>query len=121
MACPSSPSAGDVSSPDCSDAEWAAHARMALLTHSPTALKVTLEQIRRGRHLGLADCFRMELGLVRAALDHGDFFEGIRAAVIDKDRKPRWNPPRLADVARGDVERFFHPRWTPAQHPLSHL
>lgn len=102
--------------------EWAERSRGALLRHSPTALKVALEQVRRGRTMPLADCFRMELGLVRNALDHGDFFEGIRAAVIDKDRKPRWKPARLEDVRRSDVERFFEPRWTPAQnHPLSHL
>ena len=102
--------------------EWADRTRAALLRNSPTALKVTLEQIRRGRTLPLADCFRMELNLVRNALDHGDFFEGIRAAVIDKDRNPRWKPSRLEEVSRADVERFFEPRWTPAHnHPLSHL
>jgi hypothetical protein len=102
--------------------EWAQRTREALLRHAPTALKVTLEQLRRGRAMTLADCFRMELNLVRSSLDHTDFFEGIRAAVIDKDRSPRWRPARLEDVAPADVERFFHPRWNPAQdHPLSHL
>ena len=102
--------------------DWAEKTRAALLRHSPTALKVTLEQIRRGRTMPLADCFRMELNLVRNALDHGDFFEGIRAAVIDKDRNPRWNPARLGDVSAAHVERFFEPRWAPAhEHPLSHL
>lgn len=102
--------------------DWARRTREAILRHAPTALKITLEQIRRGRSMGLADCFRMELGLVRGCLDHGDFFEGIRAMLIDKDRKPRWRPARLEDVSPAEVERFFHPRWSPAQdHPLSHL
>ncbi|HET9653648.1 MAG TPA: enoyl-CoA hydratase/isomerase family protein [Usitatibacter sp.] len=101
--------------------EWAQRTREAILRHSPTALKIALEQVRRGRTLALADCFRMELGLVRGCLEHGDFFEGIRAMLVDKDRNPRWRPPRLEDVGPADVERFFHPRWTPAQHPLSHL
>ena len=101
--------------------EWAERMRAILAAHSPLSLKVTLEQLRRGRDMALADCFRMELGLVRAALDHTDFFEGIRALLIDKDRRPRWDPPRLADVTAEHLERFFEPRWPPARHPLSHL
>jgi enoyl-CoA hydratase len=110
--------------------EWAERIRAAMGDEtiaangpvlSPLSLKVTLEQLRRGRAMPLADCFRMELGLVRAALDHTDFFEGIRALLIDKDRRPRWDPPRLADVSGEHLERFFQPRWAPARHPLSHL
>ena len=92
--------------------EWAQRTRETLLRNCPLALKVTHEQLKRGRTMQLADCFRMELGLVRAALDHTDFFEGIRALLIDKDRKPRWDPARLEDVSAAHVERFF-------QHPLT--
>ena len=88
--------------------EWAQRTREALLRNSPLSLKLTHEQLRRGRHMTLADCFRMELGLVRAALDHSDFFEGIRALLIDKDRKPRWDPARLEDVTAQHVDQFFH-------------
>jgi enoyl-CoA hydratase/carnithine racemase len=102
--------------------EWARRTRESLSRHSPTALKITLEQLRRARTLDLADCFRMELNLVRGCLDQGDFFEGIRALIIDKDRDPRWRPASLGEVDRESIERFFHPRWSPAQaHPLSHL
>jgi enoyl-CoA hydratase/carnithine racemase len=97
--------------------EWAQRTREALLRNSPLSLKVTHEQLKRGRTMTLADCFRMELGLVRAALDHTDFFEGIRALLIDKDRKPRWDPPRLEDVTPGHVERFFQPFPTPKGFP----
>jgi enoyl-CoA hydratase/carnithine racemase len=92
--------------------EWAQRTRDALLRNSPLSLKVTHEQLKRGRGMTLEDCFRMELGLVRAALDHTDFFEGIRALLIDKDRKPRWDPARIEDVTAERVERFF-------QHPLN--
>jgi enoyl-CoA hydratase/carnithine racemase len=70
-------------------------------------LKVTLEQVRRGAAMPLADCLRMELGMVRSALAHGDFAEGIRALLIDKDNKPRWNPRRLEAVTPAMVDRFF--------------
>jgi hypothetical protein len=84
-------------------------------------LDVTFEQIRRGEHLCLADCFRMELNLILAAFDHGDFVEGIRAMIVDKDRNPRWKPGALEEVDRAAVERFFAPRWSAARHPLAFL
>jgi hypothetical protein len=84
-------------------------------------LKVTLEQIRRGASLGLAECFRMELNLVHACFDHGDFVEGVRAMIVDKDKAPRWTPPTLAAVDNAAVQRFFAQRWPAAHHPLAHL
>jgi enoyl-CoA hydratase len=102
-------------------ADWAARTRETLRRNAPLSLKVTLEQLGRGRDMVLADCFRMELDLVRSALDHTDFFEGIRALLVDKDRNPRWQPPRLEDVSAADVERFFGSHWPASQHPLFHL
>jgi enoyl-CoA hydratase/carnithine racemase len=87
-------------------APWARRTLEALRRHSPTMLKVTLEQLRRGRSMTLADCYRMELGMARAAFD-ADFAEGIRALIIDKDNKPRWNPASLEAVTPAWVERFF--------------
>jgi enoyl-CoA hydratase/carnithine racemase len=100
---------------------WAARTLEALARRSPTLLKVTLEQLRRGATLSLADCFRMELNMVHACLEQGDFIEGIRAAMVDKDNRPRWNPPTLHEVGREAVERFFKPRWSSDQHPLASL
>ncbi|HET7402516.1 MAG TPA: enoyl-CoA hydratase/isomerase family protein, partial [Usitatibacter sp.] len=102
--------------------EWAERTLEALAKRSPTMLKVTLEQLRRGAALGLADCFRMELGLIYACFDQGDFIEGIRALIVDKDNRPQWRPPSLGEVGEDAVERFFAPRWSPPQaHPLYHL
>jgi enoyl-CoA hydratase/carnithine racemase len=101
--------------------EWTTRTLEALAKRSPTLLAVTLEQLRRGRHLPLADCLRMELGLVRAAIAHGDIVEGIRAQIIDKDNKPRWKPATLDAVDPAAVARFFDSPWPAASHPLSHL
>ena len=101
--------------------EWAARTAAALERASPTMLKVTLEQLRRGASMTLAECFRMELNLVHACFEQGDFAEGVRAAIVDKDRSPRWNPPALAEVEEAAVQRFFAPRWPAARHPLAHL
>ena len=93
-------------------AAWAATTLDALAKRSPTMLCVTLEQLRRGAKLSLADCFRMELNLIHACFDQGDIIEGIRALLVDKDNKPRWQRSRIDDVTRADVDAFFAPRWT---------
>ena len=101
--------------------EWAATTLEALAKRSPTMLAVTFEQVRRGAGLSLADCFRMELNLIHGCFEQGDFIEGVRAMIVEKDNRPRWRPARLAEVEAPAVERFFAPRWQPAQHPLASL
>ena len=103
------------------DSDWSRRTLEALGKRSPTMLAVTLEQLARGAKLGLADAFRMELGLIQSSFDHGDFIEGIRALIVEKDNAPRWNPPTLAQVDKAAVERFFRSRWSPGAHPLAHL
>lgn len=105
--------------PECR--AWAAQTLASLHKRSPTMLVVTLEELRRGAKLPLADCFRMELGMVYTALEHGDFLEGVRATIVDKDSRPRWRPARLAEVSAESVRAFFAPRWPAAQHPLASL
>ena len=73
----------------------------------PLAMAVTLEMLRRGRELGIDDCFAMELHLDRQWFQHGDIIEGVRALIVDKDKQPRWNPPTLAGLDRHRVDQFF--------------
>ncbi|WAL99527.1 enoyl-CoA hydratase/isomerase family protein [Streptomyces sp. Je 1-369] len=88
----------------------AKEAAETLLGRSPTALKVTLEALRRARELGsLEAVLGQEYRVSCAALTAPDLAEGIRAQVIDKDRSPRWNPGTLAEVTADDVVRFFAP------------
>jgi enoyl-CoA hydratase/carnithine racemase len=87
--------------------DWAAATRERLARASPTMLKATFEQLKRGAKLSAEECFRMELGMVLACFEQGDFLEGIRALLVDKDRNPRWNPDRLEAVSEADVQRFF--------------
>ncbi len=100
---------------------WAAKTLATLAKRSPTMLCVTLEQLKRGAAMPPADCFRMELNLIHACFEQGDFIEGIRALIIEKDNNPHWNPGRIEDVEPSAVESFFRPRWTPGQHPLASL
>jgi enoyl-CoA hydratase len=76
--------------------------------NSPTALKLALRALRQGRELpDLAACLAMEHNIVSHLTQRGDFREGIRAAVIDKDRKPKWSPARLEEVSEAAVEDYF--------------
>ncbi|MFB6849584.1 enoyl-CoA hydratase/isomerase family protein [Streptomyces sp. NPDC056373] len=86
----------------------AKEAAETLLARSPTALKVTLASLRRARTLGpLELVLNQEYRVSCAALETPDLVEGIRAQVVDKDRRPRWSPKTLAEVTDADVERFF--------------
>ncbi|MDZ4016743.1 enoyl-CoA hydratase/isomerase family protein [Pseudomonas sichuanensis] len=87
--------------------QWALDTADLLQTRSPLAMAVTLELLRRGRHLALEDCFAMELHIDRQWFDHGDLIEGVRALIIDKDKQPRWNPPTLAALNAQRVDQFF--------------
>lgn len=76
---------------------------------SPTAVKVTLESLRRARSLTLDEALEQEFRVGLRCLAGPDFREGIRAQVVDKDRNPRWKPATLSEVHAADVERFFAP------------
>ncbi|MFE6668476.1 enoyl-CoA hydratase/isomerase family protein [Streptomyces sp. NPDC057697] len=85
-------------------------AATALLSGSPTAIKVTLASLRRARGLGpLERVLEQEYRVSCAALGHPDLVEGIRAQVIDKDRAPHWRPATFAEVTDQDVDGFFAP------------
>ncbi|MGY8821059.1 MAG: enoyl-CoA hydratase/isomerase family protein [Pseudomonadales bacterium] len=87
--------------------DWAAETLKVVDSRSPLSLSVTLEMLRRGRELSLADCFAMELHLDRQWFDQGDIIEGVRALIVDKDKNPRWNPPTLEEVTPERVAAFF--------------
>jgi enoyl-CoA hydratase/carnithine racemase len=88
---------------------------------SPLLMAVTLEQLRRGADMSVADCLRMERTMVRHCFAHGEVLEGVRALVIDKDNAPQWNPPTLAAVTPEMVAAFFVEVWPAYAHPLKDL
>ncbi len=89
--------------------DWAETALKALRTASPTSLKITIEALRRGARLDFDASMSMEFRLSQACLARHDSYEGIRAAVIDKDNTPRWQPADLADVSAELVAAHFAP------------
>ena len=94
------------------DAAFLAKAAKALGRASPTSLRVTFEQLRRGAALpSLAECLKMELRMAMHTMTaSADFYEGVRALLIDKDGKPQWSPAVLADVSDASVNAYFAPR-----------
>ncbi len=87
---------------------WAVAVADQLESRSPLAMAVTLEMLRRGRHLGLEDCFAMELHLDRQWFRHGDIIEGVRALIIDKDKAASLEPADvLAALQPQRVDQFF--------------
>ena len=101
--------------------DWAAQTLHTLAKRSPSMLCVTLEQLKRGKSMDLAACLRMELDIVHRCFQQGDFLEGIRALIIDKDHTPRWNPAKMEDVTGEMVARFFRSPWSARNHPLKNL
>jgi enoyl-CoA hydratase/carnithine racemase len=102
-------------------AEWARQTAALMRARSPTMLVVTLRQLQYGRTMNLADCLRMELGMVEQCFEQGDFIEGVRALLVDKDNQPRWNPAQLSDVTTASVDAFFRARWQSGAHPLADI
>src|SRR3984957_2818362 len=102
-------------------ADWAEQAAKLMRTRSPTMLCVTLRQLQRAKDMSLAACFRMELAMARQCFDQGDFLEGVRALIIDKDNSPRWAPGRIEEVTGAMIDAFFRNPWTAATHPLATL
>ena len=106
--------------------DWATTTADMLRKRSPLMLHVTLEHVRRARHMTLADDLRMERDMIRHCFHlrpgpASETFEGIRALAIDKDHAPQWNPARIEDVTPGMVDAFFTSPWPAHAHPLRHL
>jgi len=101
--------------------DWTRQTAKVMRTRSPTMLAVALRQLQHGKDMTLADCFRMELAMAQQCFEQGDFIEGVRALIIDKDNAPRWSPARIEDVSDAMVERYFRNPWSASAHPLRGL
>jgi len=115
---------------EASNQAWEQQTAATLRSRSPLMLHVVLEQIRRGRHLNLAQNLQMERGMVRHCFytahlnrfgNASETVEGIRALAVDKDHQPRWNPADIDEVTDDMVAPFFVSPWPDYAHPLAHL
>ena len=91
-----------------SGTEFGDKTRAALLAKSPTSLKLTLRLLRlAAANSSLEQCLNREFAAGVKLLAGHDFYEGVRAAVIDKDRNPRWSPATLNEVTDSDIAAFL--------------
>lgn len=99
---------------------WLAQAGASFAKGSPTSAVLSFELQRRTRHASLAEVFRLEYqASVGCCLQH-DFAEGVRALLVDKDKKPVWQPATLDQVSPGLIEAHLAPRFD-GPHPLADL
>lgn len=94
------------------DDAFAVKTREIISRRSPTSLKLALRLLRRGRDSSsLVECLEREFTAGAEILRNHDFYEGVRAAIIDKDRNPKWFPATLEEVADADLDRYFAARY----------
>jgi len=103
------------------DDAWLQAAQKTLAAGAPGSARLAFELQRRSAGQDLASVYRLEYITALHCAAHGDFAEGIRALLIDKDRNPSWNPATLADADRAWADTFFASPWADAAHPLADL
>ena len=86
---------------------WAQETRDLLLKKSPVSLKVTLAQLQKAKTMTMAQCIEMDYCLAGHFMRGQDFYEGVRALLIDKDKMPRWQPSTLQEVTASMVADYF--------------
>jgi enoyl-CoA hydratase len=90
--------------------EWGNKIAATLAQKSPKSLKLTLAAIRNARRLAsLEDALNVEYRLCVRLFEDGEFPEGVRALIVDKDRRPKWSPSNLAEVSDDLVASYMAP------------
>ena len=88
---------------------WAYEALTSINKMSPTSLKVTLRQIRLAKTMSFEENLLMEYRISQGCMMGHDFYEGVRAVLVDKDHNPKWNPEKLEGVSKKIIRSHFKP------------
>lgn len=88
---------------------WAIETLRVLKSYSPKSLRVTFSHIARSRGQELKDVLKNDFRIVQHFMKEADFFEGIRAYLIDKDAKPQWQPAAIESVSQAAVSTYDEP------------
>lgn len=102
--------------------QWLQRAAKTFSAGAPSSALLSFTLLQKTRFLSLADVFRLEYIVSLQCGVKGDFQEGIRALLIDKDRSPKWNPATLDDVTLDFIQGYFETPWPQTvEHPLADL
>lgn len=101
--------AGIIERLDAIDADWAVQARKSLSRQSPLSVACAIKTIRAGRNGSVSDALAAEYRFTYRCMEHGDFVEGIRAQIIDKDLAPKWRHADHGAVSQDDIDRMTAP------------
>lgn len=103
------------------DDAWLAQALSQYRNGSPLTAALVWAMFARVRHLSLADALRLELNVAMRCCAGGEFAEGVRALLIDKDKQPHWLYAQVSDVPDDFVSQHFVSPFAAGQHPFAHL
>jgi enoyl-CoA hydratase/carnithine racemase len=88
--------------------DWARDTRAVIERASPTSLKITFRQMKLGEPgMDIETALALEYRMTQHVMAAHDFYEGIRAVLVDKDQRPRWEPASLAEIGEPEVARYF--------------
>ncbi|MGB0836326.1 MAG: enoyl-CoA hydratase/isomerase family protein, partial [Psychrobium sp.] len=97
---------------------WLKRAKRSMVNGSPLSARILERQLEVGKSLTLAQCFKLELQLSVLSGELGEFAEGIRALLIDKDNQPAWKYSDVDSVDDAVIDNLFNPIWDENAHPL---
>ncbi|MEQ9640906.1 MAG: enoyl-CoA hydratase/isomerase family protein [Alphaproteobacteria bacterium] len=87
--------------------DWSVNTLQLLMRMSPTAMKITCRQFHEGAKKDFNACMVMEYRMACGCITGHDFYEGVRAVIVDKDNAPQWQPASLAEISDADVAAYF--------------
>jgi enoyl-CoA hydratase len=100
---------GIIAALEAEQADWARAALASIAKASPTSLKITLRQLQLGAGFDVAEALQLEYRMTQHVMQRHDFFEGVRAMLVDKDQAPKWQPASLEAVSEDEVAFYFQP------------
>lgn len=96
-----------LASADAGNDDWLAACLQAFRCGSPLSARLFDAQLRRARHASLAQCLYTEFAMATRCVREGDFVEGVRALLVDKDRAPVWQYDSIAEIPPAVVDAYF--------------
>ncbi|MGR5062772.1 enoyl-CoA hydratase/isomerase family protein [Photobacterium sp. DNB22_13_2] len=106
---------------DASEGKWLRRAKQTLREGSPITAHICYRQLTQFHYESLADCFRLELTLSVRCGELGEFYEGVKARLIEKTNQPKWLFSDIASVDHAVIDTLFTPLWADNEHPLQAL